>query len=92
MFCIVDYDECASNPCLNGGSCGNHFNQFTCDCNDRFEGIICEKGKYILGECTHIMFQSETYVILSFYWNSCFSLSRFLCNALPLLIVASILS
>ncbi|XP_052092767.1 von Willebrand factor A domain-containing protein 2-like [Mytilus californianus] len=41
--CATDYNECASNPCLNGGPCGNNFNQFTCHCTNRFEGVICEK-------------------------------------------------
>lgn len=43
-MCIADYDECQSIPCLNGGSCNNMFNAFTCDCTDRFEGNTCEKG------------------------------------------------
>lgn len=39
----TDYNECQSVPCLNGGSCNNLFNDFTCDCTGRYEGSVCEK-------------------------------------------------
>ena len=41
----VAIDECASNPCLNGGRCVDGYKEFTCDCEDTgYEGETCQKG------------------------------------------------
>ncbi|KAK3084330.1 hypothetical protein FSP39_011641 [Pinctada imbricata] len=41
---LKDYiDECASGPCINGGTCNDHVNYFTCDCTNRYNGTVCEK-------------------------------------------------
>ena len=37
-----DIDECASNPCLNGGTCTNRVNGFTCSCVPGFNGTQCQ--------------------------------------------------
>lgn len=40
------FDECSSEPCLNGGQCFvdlTSMNQFTCMCPNRFEGDRCER-------------------------------------------------
>lgn len=39
-----DVDECASGPCLNGGSCVDLVGNFTCLCTEPFEGARCETG------------------------------------------------
>ena len=49
-YILTDYDDCQSIPCQNGGSCNNLFNNFTCDCSDRFEGDVCEKGNAFMVE------------------------------------------
>nr|CAB3266730.1 sushi, von Willebrand factor type A, EGF and pentraxin domain-containing protein 1 [Phallusia mammillata] len=36
-----DVDECASNPCFNGGSCNNGINSFTCTCPAGTVGPLC---------------------------------------------------
>jgi len=41
----LDIDECAPNPCLNGASCQDEVNGFTCSCKDGFLGARCETGK-----------------------------------------------
>lgn len=41
---ILDIDECQSTPCQNGGSCNDLVNRFECDCTERYNGTICEKG------------------------------------------------
>ena len=43
---LSDIDECASNPCQNGGSCSDGINGYTCDCVDGYDGADCENGKF----------------------------------------------
>ena len=40
-----DIDECESDPCLNGGTCTDVINEYTCDCADGWEGVNCENGE-----------------------------------------------
>jgi len=47
--CNLDIDECASNPCLNGGSCNNEMTRYTCNCVSGFNGINCE---FDIDECS----------------------------------------
>ncbi|XP_035685536.1 cartilage intermediate layer protein 2-like [Branchiostoma floridae] len=37
-----DIDECASDPCNNGGTCTDRVNGYTCDCAEGYEGDNCE--------------------------------------------------
>lgn len=46
-FSTVDVNECASNPCLNGGSCINRQNRFSCNCLSGYLGSRCENGQYL---------------------------------------------
>jgi hypothetical protein len=40
--CEIDIDECASNPCQNGGTCVDGVNSYTCQCQPGYEGTNCE--------------------------------------------------
>ncbi|XP_038950168.1 coagulation factor VII isoform X2 [Rattus norvegicus] len=40
-----DGDQCASNPCQNGGTCQDHLKSYVCFCPLDFEGRNCEKNK-----------------------------------------------
>ncbi|XP_007940602.1 coagulation factor VII [Orycteropus afer afer] len=40
-----DANQCASNPCQNGGSCMDEFQSYICFCLDDFEGRNCETNK-----------------------------------------------
>ncbi|XP_064605715.1 uncharacterized protein LOC135470608 [Liolophura sinensis] len=45
-FCDQDVDECASNPCVNGGTCTQpQPNSFLCSCPLLFSGPTCERRK-----------------------------------------------
>ncbi len=35
-------DDCAPNPCVNGGTCQNDVEGFTCQCPPGFFGMTCE--------------------------------------------------
>ena len=41
---FVDVDECASNPCKNGGVCNDGIDAYTCKCIPGYEGKDCEIG------------------------------------------------
>ncbi|XP_008846641.1 coagulation factor VII [Nannospalax galili] len=40
-----DGNQCASNPCQNGGSCQDQLQSYICLCLEDFEGRNCEKNK-----------------------------------------------
>ncbi|CAB0039615.1 unnamed protein product [Trichogramma brassicae] len=40
--CEINIDECAGNPCLNGGTCTDLINGFKCKCADGFAGVHCQ--------------------------------------------------
>ena len=41
---MTDVDECASDPCDNGGSCDDMIAGYNCSCAAGFAGINCETG------------------------------------------------
>ena len=43
-FVLIDIDECASHPCMNGGSCDDHLAGFTCRCVVGYSGPTCSTG------------------------------------------------
>ena len=48
LDCIfLDIDDCASNPCQNGGTCNDQLNGYKCDCAIGYEGYNCETGNNV---------------------------------------------
>ncbi|MFY1831986.1 FG-GAP-like repeat-containing protein [Myxococcus fulvus] len=47
----TNIDECAANPCLNGGTCTDGVNSYTCACAPTYEGTHCESCSGTLGDC-----------------------------------------
>ena len=45
-FYFADIDECFSTPCLNGGTCTDMVNGYTCGCVPGYTGIHCETGEW----------------------------------------------
>ena len=45
----VDIDDCASDPCQNGGTCTDKVNAFSCACASGYEGDTCVTD---INECT----------------------------------------
>ncbi|XP_016430333.1 protocadherin Fat 4-like [Sinocyclocheilus rhinocerous] len=41
--CELDFDECAKEPCENGGNCYNNPGTYFCQCKDGFSGPHCTK-------------------------------------------------
>ena len=45
VSCDINIDECASQPCKNGGVCKDTLNGFTCHCLEIYSGELCEAGE-----------------------------------------------
>ncbi|XP_062576986.1 fibropellin-3-like [Saccostrea cucullata] len=41
----MDINECAGNPCINGGTCHNLINRYSCSCIPGYYGTHCELDK-----------------------------------------------
>ena len=40
---LLTTDECSSNPCKNGATCQDLYNDYFCQCPDEWEGPLCNK-------------------------------------------------
>ncbi|KAL4237626.1 hypothetical protein ACF0H5_002340 [Mactra antiquata] len=39
---VTDINECDSNPCMNGATCSDLFNEYLCECADGYTGTNCQ--------------------------------------------------
>ena len=60
MF-VVDVIECNSNPCMNGGTCTDRVNRYTCKCRAGYTGGNCESRKSDSNIC---MPQNDTGIVV----------------------------
>ncbi|XP_060727662.1 protein jagged-2 isoform X1 [Tachysurus vachellii] len=42
-YCHENVNDCASSPCVNGGTCLDGINTFSCVCRDGWEGQLCDQ-------------------------------------------------
>lgn len=43
VHCETDVDDCASQPCENGGQCVDQVNAYLCDCPQQWMGQTCNQ-------------------------------------------------
>lgn len=44
LGCLLEVDECASNPCQHGGFCEDLFRDYVCKCPSGYRGKNCERS------------------------------------------------
>ena len=43
-----DIDDCGDmNPCLNGGTCNDLHNDFSCSCATGWTGLFCDHSEFL---------------------------------------------
>ena len=52
---VVDIDDCDPNPCVNGGTCTDRVNGYSCKCAPGYTGPNCGTSKY----------KNNTYILIT---------------------------
>lgn len=42
VHCEMNIDDCAGNPCVNGGTCRDDVKDYICECHEGYIGKNCE--------------------------------------------------
>ena len=59
-LCATDVNECTSTPCLDGGTCLDGDNEFSCLCVQGFDGILCQTSTAasdMINACAVLLFK-----------------------------------
>ena len=54
MDFALDWDYCASVPCLNGGKCKNRATGFSCSCPNGYSGSYCQDESELNETCYYL--------------------------------------
>lgn len=76
-MCNINIDECAINPCHNGGTCVDGVNGFTCLCREGFHDTTCQSqlNECLSNPCIHGHCEDKINGY-GFYFNTYFSTGR----------------
>ena len=64
--CSTDIDDCASNPCENGGTCTDDVDGFTCACGANTMGLRCQTDPCASAPCQNTSTCSVSAIIFMF--------------------------
>jgi hypothetical protein len=67
--CATNLDECASNPCQNGGTCADGIASYTCTCPAGWAGTNCQQ-QVIAQNCVGLDTNNDGLILVS-ELNSC---------------------
>ena len=58
----LDINECASEPCQNGGSCYDEIDGFECECPQLWDGELCTISKILVCVTSHHTYKFTNYI------------------------------
>jgi hypothetical protein len=67
-------DDCASDPCLNGGTCVDGDDAYTCDCKDGYDGDDCETN---IDDCAGVTCENEGTCVDGVATHTCACTNRY---------------
>lgn len=73
---FADIDECASRPCLNGGTCIDGVNSYQCRCQSPYYGNRCENQSQSIKKKIHVLSAQIKILKIFFSFNGRLGRSR----------------